>query len=789
MTTNMRICGAVLAAIALNGAGSGRADAQEPGQTGALEEVVVTARSREERLQTIPLAITAFTADDLTRRTVQDMRDVARLTPGFVFEEYSGSSNTSPVIRGATQIAGSTEQPVSFFLDGVYLPRSYVTDIGFTGIERIEIVKGPQSARYGRNAFMGAVNYIARKPGDAWKAELQGTLGSFSRRDIGGTVSGPVIEGKVGVIASANLSEFDGSWKNPHSFCDIGFDRGTDCRAGGYEKTTYSLGTTITPIESLAIDVNYFNIESNKEQLAKSVFGELNHNSGVMNCGQFNPNVRPAGSGTGGGGQWFRLYCGELPIAPVDAVDPRAYGAQVEADILRAGLKYDFTEALSLGYTYGHVKANVVNNGFSDFGPTCQYFIPNACVFSNAGISRNRTESHDVRFSFDNGGMFRASVGYLYSKDRDLTQNAFATAPPLTAVPTAPLNPAIASNYLLYVVLGQTVTENEISSPFAEVSVSLMDGKLRIGAEGRYTEEKRYQQALASGGAGGVVAVTGLAFNATYNSFTPRLTVDYNLAPDHLVYASAAKGVKSGGFNTTAFLPENRAFDEDTNWTYELGTKNTFGNFRFNANVFMVKWSNQQIPAADPGNPAVLPIVITLNLGNSTSKGVEFEGAWAATEHLTLNGAAYYGDATYDQGTFHLNFARTPAICDNVVCPRNGEISGNDTPRAPQVMGTVGAEWTAPLSWGTGLSYSLRGDLTYQSKAYADEMNLAWVPARTLANASFGVSAERYDVQLWIKNLLDEEYAGVASIQQPNVKYDSTLGERRTVGLTAKVKF
>jgi iron complex outermembrane recepter protein len=247
--------------------------------------------------------------------------------------------------------------------------------------------------------------------------------------------------------------------------------------------------------------------------------------------------------------------------------------------------------------------------------------------------------------------------------------------------------------------------------------------------------------------------------------------------------------VKSGGFNPTAFLPENRAFDEDTNWTYELGTKNTFGNFRFNANVFLVKWSNQQIPAADPGNPAVLPIVITLNLGNSTSKGVEFEGAWAATDHLTLNGAAYYGDATYDQGTFHLNYARTPAICDNVVCPRNGEISGNDTPRAPQVMGTLGAEWTAPLAWGTGLSYSLRGDLTYQSKAYADEMNLAWVPARTLANASFGVSAERYDVQLWVKNLLDEEYAGVASIQQPNVKYDSTLGERRTVGLTARVKF
>jgi iron complex outermembrane recepter protein len=306
MRTVKGLCGALFAAIAICGAWSGPAVAQTPGQAGALEEVLVTARSREERLQTIPLAITAFSMDDLSKRSVNDMRDVARLTPGFVFEEYSGSSNTSPVIRGATQIAGSTEQPVSFFLDGVYLPRSYVTDIGFTGIERIEIVKGPQSARYGRNAFMGAVNYIARKSGDEWQAELQGTLGSFSRRDFGGSFSGPLIEGKVGVIASANRSEFDGSWKNPHGFCDIGFDLGTDCRVGGYEKTTYSLGTTITPVDDLAININYFNIESKKEQLAKSVFGELNHNSGVMNCGQFNPNVRPAGSGTGGGGQWFR---------------------------------------------------------------------------------------------------------------------------------------------------------------------------------------------------------------------------------------------------------------------------------------------------------------------------------------------------------------------------------------------------------------------------------------------------------------------------------------------------
>ena len=763
-----------------------------------LEEIVVTARAREERLQDIPLAITAFTADDMARRSIQDMRDVARMTPGFAFEEFGGSANTSPVIRGATQIAGSIEQPVSFFLDGVYLPRSYITDIGFTGIERIEVVKGPQSARYGRNAFMGAINYITKQPGDEWQAEVKGTVGSFSRMDFGGTISGPVIADRLGITASADYTQFDGSWKNPHPFCDINFEPGSDCRTGGFEKTNFSFGTVLTPIDNLKLEASYFNIDSQKEQLAQNVFGELAHDSSRLNCGRFNadPGVRPAPPPpaiatpqSGLGGQWFRLYCGQLPVGPTMQLDPRAYGPQTDADFARFGVDYAFNDQVSFDYTYGFVNAKFFANRYSDFGPTCQYFNRNQCTFSGASVSSNRTESHDARLTYDDGGVFRFSAGLLYSPSRDLTFNAFADAPVLTSVPTAPLFPTDRTGFVLYVVLGQTLTKNEITSPFAEASVALMDGRLRLGAEGRHTTEKRYQQALSSGGAGGILAFGGLAFNAKYKFFTPRFTVDYSATEDTLLYASAARGVKSGGFNTTAFRPENRAFEADTNWTYELGAKNTFGNFRVNANVFMIKWTNQQIPAADPGNPAVLPIVITLNLGDTTSKGFEFEGAWAPSDNLTFNGSLYFGDATYDQGTFHLNFARTPPICDNRVCPTNGEISGNQTPRAPRWMGTTGVEWTDSLGGSADYDYYVRGDLTFQSKAYADEMNLAWVPSRTIANATVGLTAESYEVQLWVRNMLDKKYAAVASIQQPNVKYDSTLGERRTIGVTATLRY
>src|SRR5262249_40605036 len=105
---------------------------------------------------------------------------ISAMTPGFNFENYGNFFNTAPVLRGAAQIAGSNEQPVSFFLDGIYLPRAFLTDIGFADIERVEVVKGPQSARYSENAFMGAVNYISKKPTDDWHAEVTGTAGIYS---------------------------------------------------------------------------------------------------------------------------------------------------------------------------------------------------------------------------------------------------------------------------------------------------------------------------------------------------------------------------------------------------------------------------------------------------------------------------------------------------------------------------------------------------------------------------------------------------------------------------------
>ncbi len=751
----------------------------QAGEAHVLEDIVVTARSRGESVQSVPLAITAFSNADLERRAVVEMADVSRLTPGFTFESF-GTGSTSPVIRGATQIAGSTEQPVSFFLDGVYLPREYVTDVGFWGIDRLEVVKGPQSARYGRNAFSGAVNYVTRRPSDQFGAEVETTIGNFDRFDIAGLITGPIVEDKIEFLAGVSKTKFDGSWKNNHPFCDADLSPGTDCRTGGYEKTTYNAALTIRPIERLTIDATYFHFSSKREQPAITRFGELNSDSGMLNCGVWNPSVRPAGAGgLGFGGEWYRLYCGEIPVKPLE-VDPRGYGAQLKADFSRIGVSYELTDSVSLSYVFGRVAAKVSRNQYNDHLPSCAYLYANQCMFSTVGRLGVSSESHDVRLSFDNDGIVRFSFGYLYAPSRDWGYNWFASAPVLTAPPTQPLIPGQRDTYgQTYSPLTSTYVENEVSSPFAEVQLSLMDERLRLGAEGRFTREKRFQQNLT----------TGATFAATYKSFTPRFTVDYDLAPRHLLYASAAKGVKTGGFNTNAFLPENRVYDEDSNWSFEVGSKNTWGNLRINGSLFLIKWQDMQISAADPGNPAVLPIAITQNLGSLTSKGAEVEVEYAVSSRFTLSGTGYYGKATFDDGTKDMTWGRVPGVCDNVICSADGDISGKYAPRAPKWMSTLAGEWRDTLPMSSAMDYYVRGDLTYQSKAFADEMNLAWAPSRVLLNGSVGITADRWEARLWVRNLLDEKYVAAANIQQPNVAYTGPLGDRRTFGLTLSASY
>ncbi len=766
------------------------AAAQQQAQAGPIEEIIVTARARTEVLQDIPLAVTAFTSQDMARRNIQDMKDIARFTPGFSFQDFGGGGATSPVIRGATQVSGNLEQNVSFFFDGIYLPRNYVTNLGFGNVERIEVIKGPQSARYGRNAFMGAVNYISKKPTEQWMAEGTGTIGNHDRHDIIAAASGALVPGILRVRAGVDYSEFDGTWKNTHPFCNINYSQGTNCRLGGSEKTVLTGSFELQPVDNLTIEGSYFNFDFNEEHRAENWFAELNADSQFLNCGQFNPNVRPAGSGLGGGGQWFRLYCGEIPLRNIP-IDPRGYARQLGADFMRLGLDWKPTDTIDFKYQYGLIKANTKSLGYKDTLPGCTFFLPGLCVFENGPLGNFHTESQEVRATWDDKGSFNAAVGLYFTNSRDYATQNFVALPLLTAVPTKAIDVFDPTQFLVYATLARTITKTRVWSPFAELNWTFLEDKARLGIEARLSREKKFQGSLPTAGTAGLGSFVGLQLNGVFKAFTPRVTIDYKLQPDHMIFASAAKGVKSGGFNATATLPENRLYGQDQNWTFELGSKNTFndGRVQLNGNLFYVHWTNLQISAPDPGNPATLPLPIIRNLGTLNSKGVELEGVVVPVDHLTFNGTLYYGNAKFAQGTKDLSWARVPLVCDNKACPTSGDIGGNQGARQSKWQSTVGAEWQDDLPGTFDLKYYLRADASYQAKQFVNTINISWIPARTLVNSSIGLQHNSYELQLWSRNLFDKKYVASVIEGAPNVQYNAYLGERRTFGLTLKAKY
>ncbi|QIQ86585.1 TonB-dependent receptor [Erythrobacter sp.] len=769
------------------------AETERPSNT-----IIVTARSRAEDIQDVPIAITAFGEEDIDRRSLQELDDVARFTPGFSFEDFSGGF-AQPVIRGqATTRVTALESNVSTFFDGIYIPRSWAVDLGTVNLSRIEIVKGPQSARYGRNAFSGAINYIPKKAEMTGEidGELTATVGSDERYDGGIFINLSPVE-NFAIAASYNYSSFDGTWDNVHPFADTLNADGpsTTGNVGGWENEALSVSAAaeIAPGITLNASYNYFDVS--QEARASRYFADST--GGILDPSRslaLEP-ITNAGALRFGN---FPLLAGEFPD-PGDAVavDPRSFANQSETGIFRAEINAEITSDLTFNYIFGNVNGDVNIGTSGEPDPincgTVVNIVTPLCNFQQTPVGSIDYDTHEARLTFDNS-QIRASVGGFVSDGRDINRFSSINLQPITdannfqpllGTPVPNLNPFGPFNILL----ADENTRTEVVSVFGELYWTSSDGRLTLGAETRYSETE-------------ITAIDNrraVTLNETFDEFTPRFTVEYEFDQDILLFATAARGAKAGGFNVTARRIEDRTFDPETNWTYEAGIKSAFlnGDLIFNASVFYTDWSDIQINAADedPDNPADPNVPnITVNLGDAEVYGIELATRWQATDNFSLDATFSHTEATYGDGTVDSRFSRgVPGVtvpCDNVVCNTNGNVGGNEVERTPPTQASFGAQWDG--EFGDGNSYFLRGDASWQSEFFGDSANVSIIPDRFLVNASAGLTFDdRYSVRIWARNLLDETYTSNAFIVL--LPFGNTFGqffgERRTFGATVTADF
>lgn len=742
-----------------------------------LEEIIVTARRSEESIQDVPVSITALSAEELSKRSVEQLEDIALQTPGLSFEDFSNGGFGSPVIRGASQFdVTQLEQNVSTFFDGVYIPRNYALDLGVGTLERIEVVKGPQSALYGANSFLGAINYVTAKPNlEETIGNVKVTIGDDGREDISAEISTPIIEDKLAFKVSAAKSEYDGDFRNSHPAASDGPSFGTDESIGGWDKDSFSFNLLAKPNENLNIELAYHVFDVFTESRAQTRL-EL----GDLNCG--GTSFLSPGN--------LRGFCGELPDTPLEAgtdtptgflIDPRSIGLDAETEIWRGAISGNLTEDITVAYQLAKIKGDVFSAGISDRSPLVGFDGTGASnAFTVLPVGGFDYDSHELRLEYNGDNGFYALVGAFYSDGEDLDSGIGGVFAPiftdsLDPITEASLDPAARNNNII---------ETETTAIFARVSTPIFTENLTLSIEGRYTDETKDTNIVYNDG------TSAESRDETY--FTPRVSLDYKINDDHLLYASYAEGVKAGGFNAEIagdLLEEERTFDEDENDSIEIGVKSSLlnGALRINAAAYYIEWNNLQVTEGAV-NGGFFESSITGNLGNATSKGVEADVTYAVTDNITFNAGLALNDATYDSGTFSQRLERS-FVCDDVVCASDGNIGGNDLPRSSDTQWNLGLQYDGAIN--NNIEYFVRADYVGQSEQFISEANIGNIPSRELLNLRAGVSNDNWSAELWVTNATDEEFVSNAFyIPSPFfIALVPTFGNQRRIGVDVKYAF
>lgn len=715
---------------------------------GELEEIYVTARKTEETLQSVPLSITALTAETLEQASIQALSDVSNLTPGLIFADFNVGALSSPVIRGLAQSnVQGRENNVGVFLDGIYIPSRNNLDLELLDLQRVEIVKGPQSALYGRSTFAGAINYVTNDPSEECELGLSVSAGSDEYLDTKLNISGPLSE-TVFASAAVGYRDFDGTIENSAS----------DNNLGGYENTSGLATLLWEPNDQFSARLmGYYQEKSTESSGVHSV---------DPNCGSSPPSFFPV-PGPGGDPTYT---CGSLPFSDNISENPLARGGESENMLAALELSYDlgafsFTSLTSVSdaewdaITDYDANANGVSYFTLDLaGPPTFTNLNN--LFFNA--SSDETMSQEFRFEGGNDAFSWLAGVYWTSEESDSSSALTLNSAPLSA--TQSIVPGFLTPWLTATPLvpnqqaNIATAEVDIMAVFARLEWNFGD-RSRLSFEGRYTEEDKGVNGIASF----FGAPSGVQSN-TWDYFAPRITFDYQLSEDTMLYASAAQGIKSGGFNTSfsTMFPNEQFYDEETNSTIELGAKGTFANdrIRYDLAVFYVDWEDLQISGASE-DPAFINAIVR-NSGSASSQGLELQVDSAVTDSLDLGFGFAYADPEFDDGVIDRAVA---TLCgDGTLCTTS--VGGQQVGRTVKTQFNLYANYNFEMANNT--RWYARADYIYRDKSPTRSANLQFIDDWNIVNARVGWTDGNWDIALWAKNLLDEEYV-TSQIRQPRL--------------------
>ena len=565
------------------------------------------------------------------------------------------------MIRGVSTNIG--EPNVGFFLDGVYQSSRATMDALIGSVERVEIAKGPQSALYGRNTFGGAINYITKRPAESFEGDLELTLGDNGRQKIGASLSGPISDSfayRVGVV----YDSFDGYYTNELTGGDL----------DSKESLLAALSLEATPSDSLSV-VFRVGLEDTDNGDFPLQF--------VRNNAQFIP--VPFND--------FQVYSGDLPGATSGfAVTPGSFERQHLNTSLR--ITKDF-ENLTLTSITGFNDLDIDSDSDNDY---------EARELSwQIALTDQQEFSQEFRLSGSSDSSNWTIGVYYFDLDLDTDTDSRFISPALDAIYSPPTGP------LSFLGVGSTsIVNNETTENlalFGEYEFLISDA-WRLSFSARWANEEKTLDTFVSNPHSGFV-LSDLTLSDDWQSFTPKVSLSYELNDNTMLYGSVAKAIKAGGFNALANVTDaERRYDQEESLNYELGAKIGWADGRAYTNValFRIDWTDQIVRAIGESGA-----ILNTNAGETTSQGVEIELVAQPTDNLSVRLGYAYTDSKYDDYIFAAlaNFGLDPDVSGIPL----QNVSKNQANASIQYTRDINASWM----WKFRIDSSYRSETVHHS--------------------------------------------------------------------------
>jgi iron complex outermembrane receptor protein len=725
------------AALLLTGSYAIEAYAQSAG----IEEIVVTARKREENLQDAPISISAFSAESLQRRSLDQVSEIGRFSPNVQFNDsapISGNNATSVVfIRGIGQneFQLSADPGVGLYLDGVYIARAVGNLLDVLNVERIEVLRGPQGTLFGRNTIGGAVNVVSREPSDTLGGTMELVTGRFSRAEGRITLDVP--------LTSELRSSFAVFYRNRN-----GYVKGVGPNApnlGDDNKFAGRAALLWTPSDRLKVNLSADGSVA-REKSSPTVMIKANENAVAAQV-------------------WNGLYSGAPQICanPANAArltDPRCYNNQWALAPFRSGGTF---QSISRGFTdfLGEPYRSASDLDIYGASATIDYevsdtlslksitafrkvvgFWPRDSDHSPASVVQTKNTWNQEQFSQE-----LQMLGTLFSDRVKWILGAYYGRDKGDHIDVVNVVDA-------YFNSGQTI-RGRSPAVFGQATWNITDALSLTGGV-RWTEDRKSflpDQFVVNAG-----FLTGLVQNGTLllprttkvikdQAWTPMASLSYRWNPSLMTYASFSKGFKGGGFTQRVFppLPAVPSFAPEFVKTYEIGFKaDLLDNLvRVNGAAFHNKYTDLQITVNDP-TLGFAPII--RNAGRAEINGGELELQARPVDELRLDVGIGYTDAKYTQvGIPGFGTAVTPA---------------SKLQNAPEWSFSAGISYDFAL--GNAGTLTPRLDWSYRSKVFNNAENTPEIvqPGFHLLNATVTFSDEDnlWTVRTGIKNLTNKKY-------------------------------